>query len=71
MQKLEEIPQDYWILHNNAKINLDRLLHKAKPKKIIIDGGSSPYYYQQWVKTIKEQKLPYHITTTSGALCLF
>ena len=71
VQKLEEIPQDYWILHNNAKINLDRLLHKAKPKKIIIDGGSSPYYYQQWVKTIKEQKLPYHITTTSGALCLF
>ncbi|MDG1053419.1 MAG: hypothetical protein P8O78_02170 [Flavobacteriaceae bacterium] len=30
---LEEIPEGQWILQKNAKVNLARLLQKAKPKK--------------------------------------
>ena len=68
---LEEIPEGQWILQKNAKVNLARLLQKAKPKKIIIDGSNSPYYRDRWIKTLKEQNIPYHITTTSGAYYLF
>ena len=57
---LDNIPQDYWILQKNAKVNLERLLQKAKPKKIIIDRSNSPYYRDQWVETIKEYHIPYH-----------
>jgi hypothetical protein len=65
------IDQDYWILQKNAKVNLERLLQKAKPKHIIIDGSNSPYYRDQWVETIKEYKIPYHTTPTKDALSLF
>ena len=57
---LDNIPLDYWILQKNAKVNLERLLQKAKPRKIIIDGSNSPYYRDQWVETIKEYHIPYH-----------
>ena len=68
---LEEIPEGYWILQKNAKANLARLLQKAKPKKIIIDGSNSPYYRDRWIKTLKAHNIPYHITATSGAYYLF
>ena len=68
---LDNIPQDYWILQKNAKVNLERLLQKAKPKQIIIDGSNSPYYRDQWVETIKEYKISYHTTPTKDALSLF
>ena len=68
---LDNIPQDYWILQKNAKVNLERLLQKAKSKQIIINGSNSPYYRDQWIKTIKEYKIPYHTTPTNGALSLF
>jgi hypothetical protein len=68
---LDNILQDHWILQKNAKVNLERLLQKAKPKKIIIDGSNSPYYHDQWVSTIKQYKTPYHITFKAGALSLF
>ena len=66
---LDSIPQDYWILQKNAKVNLKRLLQKAKPKQIIIDGSNSPYYRDQWVNTIKQYKIPYQ--TTNKAIPLF
>lgn len=68
---LEEIPEGQWILQKNAKVNLARLLQKAKPKKIIIDGSNSPYYQDRWIKTLKAQNIPYHSTATSGAYYLF
>ena len=65
---LDSIPQDYWILQKNAKVNLERLLQKAKPRKIIIDGSNSPYYRDQWVETLKKYHFPYHITSTAVPL---
>lgn len=67
---LKEIPQGYWILHKNAKVNLARLCHKARPKKVIIDASSSPYYREQWIKTLEKFNLPYHITAKEGALVI-
>ena len=68
---LEEIPEGYWILQKNAKANLARLLQKANPKKIIIDGSNSPYYRDRWIKPLKAHNIPYHITATSDAYYLF
>ena len=65
---LDNIPQDYWILQKNAKVNLERLLQKAKPRKIIIDGSNSPYFRNQWVETLKKYHIPYHITSTAVPL---
>lgn len=50
---LDNIPQEYWILQKNTKVNLARLLQKEKPKKIIIDGSNSHYYRDQWIKAIQ------------------
>ena len=65
---LEEIPEGYWILQKNVKVNLARLIQKAKPKKIIIDGSNSPYYRDRWIKTLKEYNIPYHSTPKAIAL---
>lgn len=64
------LPQDYWLFHNNPKINLGRLLAEAKPKKVIIDGSNSPYYIDRWSTTLSTARIPYHITSKSGAVNL-
>lgn len=71
VNSLDSISLDYWILQKDAKVKLVRLLQKAKPKKIIIDGSNSPYYRDQWIKTIKEFNIPYHTSATKGALSVF
>ena len=71
VNSLDSISLDYWILQKDAKVKLVRLLQKAKPKKIIIDGSNSPYYRDQWIKTIKEFNIPYLTSATKGALSVF
>lgn len=67
---LKPLPLDYWLLHKNVKINLTRLLEKGKPKKVIIDGSNSPYYINQWITTLSNAWVAYHLTGKKGALYL-
>ncbi len=67
---LKSIPEGYWLLQKNAKINLARCLERVRPKKIIIDGSNSPFYIKQWTKTIEQLGIPYHITGKKGAIAL-
>ena len=70
VHQLEVLPSGFWLLQNNAKINLMRLLERTLPKKVIIDGSNSPYYINQWSKTLKQAQIPFHITGEKGALSL-
>lgn len=67
---MDQLPLDYWLLHNNPKLNLDLLLQLGKPKRVIIDGSKSPYYIEQWKKSLTQYNIPYHITKEKGALAL-
>jgi hypothetical protein len=56
-----------YLLSKNPKINLERLLKKFSPKMIIIDGSNTPYYVEQWEKTLNKTKTAYHLTQKMGA----
>ena len=56
-----------YLLSKNPKINLERLLKKFSPKMIIIDGSNTPYYVEQWEKTLNKTNTAYHLTQKMGA----
>ena len=58
------------LLKNNAKINLERLIKRHQPFRVIIDGSNSPYAIERWKRTLKEYTIPFHITSEQGALLL-
>ena len=58
------------LLKNNAKINLERLLIRHQPLRVIIDGSNSPYAIERWKRTLKKYAIPFHITSEKGALLL-
>ncbi|MEX6627120.1 ComEC/Rec2 family competence protein [Tenacibaculum salmonis] len=55
------------ILQNSPKINLDRLIKKLNPKKIIADGSNYKSYVNYWKTTCKKQKTPFYDTKKNGA----
>jgi len=60
---------DYVLLRNSPKINMERLLEKINPKKIIADGSNYKSYIKRWKETFKNKKGLFH-TTEKGAFIL-
>ncbi|WBX73342.1 hypothetical protein PG913_10885 [Tenacibaculum pacificus] len=58
------------ILQNSPKINLDRLIKKLNPKKIITDGSNYKNYVNYWKTTCKKQKTPFYDTKKNGAFII-
>ncbi len=65
--ELKLAPNAYYLLTNNPKINLERLVKKQNPKMIIIDGSNTAFYIERWEKTLKETNTAFYITTRMGA----
>lgn len=55
------------LLTNNAKIHLERWIHRLKPELIIADGSSYPSVKEKWRKTTLKEELPYYDTADKGA----
>ena len=63
----ETSPATIILLCNNPKFNLERYLKKQRPQIVLIDGSNTPYYIERWKQTLKEEKIPYHVTAEQGA----
>ncbi|MFS4494367.1 ComEC/Rec2 family competence protein [Maribacter sp. 2308TA10-17] len=59
--------QDYILLTQSPKINLERLIDSVQPKQIIADGSNYKSYIEHWEKTCAKKKLPFHYTGEKGA----
>ncbi len=55
------------LLHKNPKINLERLLENATPRKVVIDGSNSPFYKKKWEQTLRACGVPFHDISKQGA----
>lgn len=55
-----------YLLAQSPKINLERLIKKNNPKKIIIDGSNYSSYVERWKITCSKYKIPFHYTGEMG-----
>lgn len=55
------------ILQNSPKINLERLLLKLKPKKVIADGSNYFSLKEKWKSTCEKHNVAFYDTYASGA----
>lgn len=58
------------LLTNSPKINLSRIIDSLNPRQIVADGSNYFSYVDQWEKTCKLKKLPFHHTAKQGAFSL-
>ena len=54
-------------LQNSPRINLERLLLKLKPQKIIVDGSNYFYLKEKWKATCVKQNVEFYDTYLNGA----
>ncbi|MCG8881945.1 ComEC/Rec2 family competence protein [Tenacibaculum finnmarkense] len=58
------------ILQKSPKINLERLIKKLNPKKIIADASNYKSDVNLWKTICKKQKMPFYDTRKNGAFIL-
>ncbi|PID69399.1 MAG: competence protein [Flavobacteriales bacterium] len=58
------------LLSSSPKVNLERVIHRLKPKQILADGSNYPGYISQWKKTCKNMGVPFSYTAEDGAFQL-
>lgn len=51
---------DVLILHNNPKINLERLIKNVKPNKVIFTPKNYKNNIEYWTRILKKKKIPFH-----------
>lgn len=70
IDSLEVYPKqqfDYVVLHQNPKINLDRLILDVQPKMILLHNGNYQYLVDEYAEYFKKRKIPYHDMRTKGS----
>ncbi|WP_419212697.1 ComEC/Rec2 family competence protein [Maribacter sp. X9] len=55
------------LLTQSPKINLERLIHLARPTEVIADGSNYTSYITRWKLTCLKNKIPFHYTGEKGA----
>ncbi|WP_249042396.1 ComEC/Rec2 family competence protein [Flagellimonas olearia] len=59
--------QDFVLLTQSPKINLERLLDSVRPKMVLADGSNYPSYVSRWKRTCTQKEIPFHHTGEKGA----
>ncbi|MFV8369067.1 ComEC/Rec2 family competence protein [Flavobacterium sp. LB2R40] len=62
----ENSAPDIILLTQSAKINLDRMLQKMKPKLVIADASNFKTIQKKWKASCEKQKIPFHATGEKG-----
>ena len=62
-----KIKTDYIVLHNNAKVNLERLVKTTHPKIVILHNSNPEYLVKLYVNYLEEQKIPYYDMRSKGS----
>jgi competence protein ComEC len=65
---LPDFDPNYILLRANPKVNIERLLNRYKPAKLIADGSNGPWNLALWEKTCTEQGVEFYNTREKGAL---
>lgn len=58
--------QDYVLLTQSPKINLERLLDSINPKMVIADGSNYRSYVSRWKQTCLKKEIPFQSTGEKG-----
>ncbi|HET8838680.1 MAG TPA: ComEC/Rec2 family competence protein [Flavobacteriaceae bacterium] len=64
--ELPELCDNYVLLRDSPKINLERLIETLKPKAVIVDGSNYKSYVKRWQKTCDRKKIAFHYTGERG-----
>ncbi len=67
---LPDLRADVLLLSNGAKINLERIIVRHRPKIIVADGSNYRYQVDLWRTTCQKQKIPFHATAEKGFYAL-
>lgn len=65
---LPDFDPNYILLRENPRVNIERLLNRYKPDKLIADGSNAPWNFGLWEKTCVEQGVEFYNTREKGAL---
>ncbi len=55
------------VLVNSPRINLERLLGRLMPEKVVADGSNYPSFAKRWRETCKLRGIAFHDTSVEGA----
>lgn len=58
--------QDFVLLTQSPKINLERFLDSVRPKMVLADGSNYPSYVSRWKRTCVQKEIPFHHTGEKG-----
>jgi competence protein ComEC len=56
-----------FIISNNPKINMERMIISLRPKTIIIDNSNYKYHQVKWIDTCEKFNIPFYIISDQGA----
>ncbi len=62
----ENKEQDFVLLTQSPKINLERFLDSVSPKMVLADGSNYPSYVSRWKRTCVQKEIPFHHTGEKG-----
>lgn len=58
--------QDYILLTQSPKVNLERVIDATNPKMVIADGSNYRSYVSRWKQTCLKKEIPFHSTGEKG-----
>jgi competence protein ComEC len=58
--------QDFVLLTQSPKINLERFLDSVRPEMVLADGSNYPSYVSRWKRTCVQKEIPFHHTGEKG-----
>ncbi|WP_245625625.1 hypothetical protein [Flagellimonas eckloniae] len=58
--------QDFLLLTQSPKVNLERVIDSIQPKIVIADGSNYPSYIERWKRTCSKKEIPFHSTGEKG-----
>ena len=66
----QKIEVDYILIRKNAKFDLGTLVQNVDFQMIVLDGGMKRQSRLDWIRSCRENEIPFHDTYTKGALII-